>query len=160
MPSQMEANWRTERQGRDGQSGTSSTEAKAWDLQQQYVTAIAETLKRSKGKRILILSDSKAAIAAVVKAGKRGRGRIKELREAADLIARRCIKDKTAVCLSWIKRNIGIEGNEAADETAKRAAEGQGTGEEAKGITLITEGGVRQKVSGQRRKNGHRAGGA
>ena len=40
----------------------------------------------------------------------------------------------------------------AADETAKRAAGGQGTGEEAEGITLITEGGVRQKVSGQRRE--------
>ena len=45
------------------------------------MTAIAETLRRSKGKRLLILSDSKAAIAAVVKAGRRGRGRTRELRD-------------------------------------------------------------------------------
>ena len=40
-----------------------------WDAE---VTAIAETLRRCKGGRLLILSDSKAAIAAIVKAGKRG----------------------------------------------------------------------------------------
>ena len=36
---------------------------------------MAETLRLSKGKRLLILSDSQAAIAAVVKAGKKGHGR-------------------------------------------------------------------------------------
>ena len=41
--------------------------ATVWDAE---VTPIAETLKRSKGKRLLILSDSKAAIAAVVNSGK------------------------------------------------------------------------------------------
>ena len=60
--------------------------ATVWDAE---VTAIVETLKRSKGKRLFILRDSKAAIAAVVKGGKKGRGRTKELREAADLIEKR-----------------------------------------------------------------------
>ncbi len=71
--------------------------ATVWDAE---VLAISETLKRSKGTGLLILSDSKAAIAAVVKAGRRGRGRTRELREATDLIAGRCRKDPTAVCLS------------------------------------------------------------
>ena len=48
--------------------------ATVWDAE---VLAISETLKRSKGKRLLILSDSKAAIAAIVKAGRRGRGRLR-----------------------------------------------------------------------------------
>ena len=73
-----------------GGIGLGST-ATVWDAE---VTVIAETLKCSKGKRILILSVLKAAIAAVVKAGKRGRGRTKELRGAADLIARRCKKTR------------------------------------------------------------------
>ena len=42
-------------------------QAAVWDSE---VTAIAETLRLSKGKRQLILSDSQAAIAAVIKAGR------------------------------------------------------------------------------------------
>ena len=45
--------------------------ATVWDAE---VTAMAETLRLSKGKRLLIPSDSQAAIAAVAKAGRKGLG--------------------------------------------------------------------------------------
>ena len=96
------------------------------------MTAIAETLRRSKGGRLLILSDCKAAIAAIIKVGKRGQGRTKELREAVNLIAKSFRKDNKAVCLSWVKSHIGIEGNEIADKLANRAAERQETEEGTK----------------------------
>ena len=73
----------------------------------------------SKGWRLLILSDSKAAIAEVIKAGMVKQGRTGEVRDATDLITRKCRNDQT-----WVKSLIGIEGNEAADEKAKKAAEG------------------------------------
>ena len=36
-----------------------------------------KTLRLSKGKKLLILSDSQAAIAAVIKAGRKGHGRLR-----------------------------------------------------------------------------------
>ncbi len=46
-------------------------------------------------------------------------------------------------------RHIGIEGNEAVDKLANRAAERQETEIGTKCRTLVTEGGVKQKVSEQ-----------
>ena len=102
--------------------------ATVWDA---GVTAIAETLRRSKGKRLLLLSDSKAAIAAVVKAGKKGRGRTRELIEAADLTAKRCRKDPEAVCLSWVKSHIGSKGT----KQQMRLQKGQRKAQERQKIT-------------------------
>ena len=45
------------------------------------------------------------------------------MREAANLIANRCRKDNKAVCLSWVKSQIGIEGNEVADKLVNRCYE-------------------------------------
>ena len=90
-----------------------------------HVEVMAETLQLSKGKMLLKLGDSQAAIAAVVKAGRNGHGRTKELRQAVNLIAKRCWDDETAVCLMWVKSHIGKGGNEAAGEEAKKAVEGQ-----------------------------------
>ena len=97
-------------------------QATVWDAE---VTAMAEMLRLSKSKRLLILSDSQAAITAVVKAGRKGHGRTRELREVVDLIAKRYRNDETVVYLGLVKSHIWIEGNEAADEEAKKAAEGQ-----------------------------------
>ena len=114
--------------------------ATVWDAE---VTAIAETLRLSKGKRLLILSDSQAAIAAVVKAGRKGQGRTKERRLTVNRKARRCRNDHTAVCLGWVKSHIGIEGNETVDKEAKKAAEWKGSLVRTGRMTLVTEEGVR-----------------
>ena len=129
--------------------------ATVWDAE---VTAVAEVLRISKGMGLLILSDSQAAIAAIVKAGRKGQGRTKELREAINLIARRCRNDSTAVCLGWVKSYVGIEGNEAADKEAKEAAEGKNTSEGTRRVTMVPEGGVRQEVSAKRQEERKQAG--
>ena len=68
-----------------------------WDAE---VTAMAETLKLSKGKSLLTLCDSQAAIAAtVVKAGKEGHGRTRELWQVPNPIPKRCRNGETTVCL-------------------------------------------------------------
>ena len=121
------------------------------------MTAIAKALELCKGKRLLILSDSQAAIAALVKAGKKGHGRTRELRAAVSGIASRCKKGHTTVCLAWVKSHIGIEGGEAADREAKRAAEERGISKEERTI-LTTEGGVRQRVSANRQAERQQAG--
>ncbi len=120
-----------------------------WDAE---VTPIAEALGRGKEERLLILSDSKAAIAVIIKAGKMGQERTKALREATNLIAKRCRKDNRAVCLNWVKSHIEIDKNEAAGKLANGVAERQEAEEGTKCRTLVTEGGIKQKVSVQWRE--------
>ena len=72
--------------------------------------------------RTLILADSKAAIAAVKKAGRTGKARSRHLQEVVNRVAE--IKGRGGeVRLAWVKSHIGTLGNEAADVCAKQAAE-------------------------------------
>ena len=119
---------------------------------------MAESLQRWKGRRLLLLSDSQAAIAAGFKAGVKGHGRTKELRQVVNLVAKRCRNDKTAVTLGWVKSHIGIKGNEPADKEAKRAAEEQIAPGGAADIALVTEREVKQDVSARKKEERQQAG--
>ncbi len=87
------------------------------------------------------------------------------------LIAKRCWNDETAACLGCVKSHIGIGGNEAEGEEVKKAAEGQNLSRGEEGARaesaraenaragrkiLITEGGVKQRVSACRREERQR----
>ena len=73
-------------------------------------------------KKVLILADSKAAIAAIQKAGRRGLASLRHIQEVVNIIAE--IKSKGGeVKLGWVKAYIRISGNEATDTIAKKAAE-------------------------------------
>ena len=96
--------------------------ATVWDAE---ITAIAKTLRLSKGKRPLMLSDSWAAISAVVKAGRKGHRRTKELRQTVNPIAKRCWNNETAVFLGWVKCHIEIGGNKQQMKRGRRRWRGR-----------------------------------
>ena len=65
------------------------------------------------GERILLLVDSEAAISAVMKAGKKGKARTRDLARLMEAIGRReGVVGKGSVSLGWVKSHIGIHGNE------------------------------------------------
>jgi len=95
-------------------------------------------------QKILVLSDSQAAIAAVRKAGRTGRARTGELKEVVEEVRKRQENlGPDAVRFAWVKAHVGTRGNEKADQMAKSGAE---LGDEDEGMNkVITEGGLRQE---------------
>ena len=95
---------------------------------------------------VLLLTDSRAAIQAVQKAGKRGVARTRGLVEVVRRLA--AIDEEHgggSAILGWVKAHVGISGNERADEQAKLATEGRDG-------TAVTEGGIRAECKERRRQ--------
>ena len=89
-------------------------------------------------EKIIILSDSKAAIQAVINAGRRGKARTRDLAHLGQQIPRRQdLYGLDNVAVGWVKAHVGIEGNERADEMAKMGAAKEGRDH-------VTEGGLRR----------------
>ena len=92
--------------------------ATVWDGEIAGMAGVVEEFER--GERILLLADSKAAIAAVKKAGRTAKARTRDLLKLIRTIREREEENgKGAVALGWVKSHIGIYGNEMADGMAK-----------------------------------------
>ena len=126
--------------------------AAVWDGK---VAGMARGLaKVRREKKVLILADSKAAIAAVRKAGRTGKAKSWRLREVVNTIAE-VREEGGEVKLGWVKAHMGILGNEAAQVVAKRAAEEVRSLEDHE--KWISGGG--HKAVGQTEKEGEHRGG-
>jgi len=104
-----------------------------------------------KDRKILLLSDSQAAIAAVRKAGRTGRAWTRELKEVVEEIRKRQKNlGYDGVRFAWVKAHVGTRGNEKADQMAKVGVE---LGDEDERIQkVITERGLRQEWKRRRAK--------
>ena len=103
-------------------------------------------------EKVIILSDSKAAIQAVINAGRRGKARTRDLAHLGRQIRnRQDLYGQDNVAVGWVKAHVGIEGNERADEMAKM-------GVAKEGRNNVTEGGLRQWKKEKRRENRARSG--
>ena len=96
---------------------------------------------------MLVLSDSTAALPAIVRAARSGRGRTRDLVEVVDEVGRRG-RLGLSTQFGWVTAHAGIGGNERADLMAKAG------GRESL-LPQVTEGGVRAYWKGVR--SGERA---
>ena len=120
--------------------------ATVWDGE---VKAEAEALSAwDKSGRIIILTDSQAAIAAIKKARKTGKARTGELRKVMRKIEEgRKALGPNAVNLEWVKAHIVDKDNEEADKKAKLGAD-----IEDPTFPIITEGGPKDVWRRMRRE--------
>ena len=89
-----------------------------WDGEIAGIRRGLETVDR--GRKVLVLSESQAAIAAVKRAGRTGKARTRDLRKVIQEIRRRQeMLGLGAVRFGWVKAHVDIFGNEKADEQAK-----------------------------------------
>ena len=122
------------------------TVATVWDGE---ITGMKMGLKAAGNtdNKVIILSNSKAAIQAVINAGRRGNARTKDLVQLGkDIRNRQSLYGLDNVTVGWVKAHVGIEGNERADEMAKMGATKEGRNH-------VTEGGLRQWEKARRRDN-------
>ena len=103
-----------------------------WDGE---VAGMRLTLESLKLAPLLVLSDSRAAIAAVKNAAECGHARTADLREVVNL-AGEWASAGMDLRFGWVKAHIGIEGNERANALAK-------VGCSVGSPLRVTEGGVR-----------------
>ena len=96
--------------------------ATVWGGEVAGVRKALDAVDRS--KKVLILSDSQAAIAVVKKAGRLGKARTRDLRKVIQHTRWRQEElGLGAVRFGWVKSHIGIHGDEKADEQAKLGAQ-------------------------------------
>ena len=84
---------------------------------------------------LLVLSDSRAALAAVRNTVSIGVARTAELRRVVDLVGEWALAG-AELHFEWVKAHVGVQGNERADALAKAGCEKDGP-------AWVTEGGVR-----------------
>ena len=115
------------------------TVATVWDGEVAGMRLALESVAVSP---VLVLSDSRAAIASVRNAATYGSARSADLRAVVDMVGE-WVSAGVPIQFAWVKAHVGVAGNEFADEMAKLGCE--------KGdAPVVTEGGVRALWKGVR----------
>ena len=89
--------------------------ATVWDGEE---ACIHQALRMAAEVDMLVLSDSMAALQAIVRAAQSGRGRTRDLVEVVDEVGRRG-RLGLSTPFRWVKAHAGIDGNQRADLMAK-----------------------------------------